>query len=249
MSRDVSPTMTNTNTTPNDTDRTTERTRSTPRAPARALPRRALPPALPRPRVRPYPSTTDRSRRFFYRRVTARAPHRSSRSRVRGDRPVPSFFIVASPRAHHIDTSRSRVRGKAPRARSRSRRRHVSRVSTYTASIASETPSVWWSLVVYTSVYTYRGFCVYTTYRVSVFTHRVHASPRDRPPARARADVEAGTNADDAFDRAHVDARSVERELDAKTPFSSFVRRSIAERHRTRRACPRIHSFIHSEGG
>ena len=214
--------MTNTNTTPNDTDRTTERTRSTPRAPARALPRRALPPALPRPRVRPYPSMTDRSRRFF---------------------------IVASPRAHHIDPSRSRVRGKAPRARSRSRRRHVSRVSTYTASIASETPSVWWSLVVYTSVYTYRGFCVYTTYRVSVFTHRVHASPRDRPPARARADVEAGTNADDAFDRAHVDARSVERELDAKTLFSSFVRRSIEERHRTRRAFPRIHSFIHSFRG
>ena len=249
MSRDVSPTMTNTNTTPNDTDRTTERTRSTPRAPARALPRRALPPALPRPRVRPYPSTTDRSRRFFI-VASPRAHHidRLDREYEATDRSR-RFFIVASPRAHHIDPSRSRVRGKAPRARSRSRRRHVSRVSTYTASIASETPSVWWSLVVYTSVYTYRGFCVYTTYRVSVFTHRVHASPRDRPPARARADVEAGTNADDAFDRAHVDARSVERELDAKTPFSSFVRRSIAERHRTRRACPRIHSFIHSEGG
>ena len=242
--------MTNTNTTPNDTDRTTERTRSTPRAPARALPRRALPPLS---------------------RARASVP-----IHPRPTGPV-AFFIVASPRAHHIDrldreyeaTDRSRrFLSSRHRARTTSIRldreyeakRHARvRVRVDVTSRASpptrhrspqrhlQYGGLWW----YTHPCIRIGDFAFTLRTVCPCSRIASTRPlaTDRPTARPRADVEAGTHADDAFDRAHVDARSVERELDAKTPFSSFVRRSIAERHRTRRACPRIHSFIHSEGG
>jgi len=249
MSRDVSPTMTNTNTTPNDTERTNERTRSTPRAPARALPRRALPPLS---------------------RARASVPIHPRRTG-----PV-AFFIVASPRAYHIDrldreyeaTDRSRrflssrhrarttwivsiesTRQSATRAFAFASTSRLARLHLHGIDGIRDTFStvVSGGILVYASVYTHGRFCVYTTYRVSVSTHRVHASPRDRPTDRPRADVEAGTN---AMTRsiAHTSTRGRSRGNSVRKHRSRRSRdgRSRRDIERVVRAHAFIHSFIHS---
>ena len=187
MSRDVSPTMTNTNTTPNDTDRTTERTRSTPRAPARALPRRALPPRAPAP-ARPSLSIHDRPvPSFFYRRVTARAPHRSSRSRVRGDRPVPSFFYRrVTARAPHRSVSIESTRQSATRAFAFASTSRLARLHLHGIDRLRDTFSMVVSGGIHIRVYV-SGIlrlhyvpCV----RVHASRPRVPSRPTDRPRAR-----------------------------------------------------------------
>lgn len=151
----------NTNTTPNDTERTTPNERDRRPALPRAPSRVSLSLSLSRAALFPIRPCVSRTTTDWSSRL-------SSRHRAR------TTSIVS------IESTRQR-------ARARSRRR----LARLHASIASETPSVWWSMVVYTHPYTHGRFCVHTTYRVSVSTRRSIASPRDRP----RADVEAGTNA------------------------------------------------------
>ncbi len=155
-------------------------------------------------------TTTDRVVHSFCRRVTARAPHRQSRSRVRGKE-------VARVR---VDVSRVYTH--------RSHQRHL------------QYGGIWWYILIRRLMgdcaFTLRIVCPCLCPRVARRSTSSRALTWRLGDARMNACVRWVKNR-----RARV-----ERELHTKTPLASFGGRSIAERDRTRRAFPGIHSFIHS---
>ena len=225
MSRDVSPTMTNTNTTPNDTDRTTERTRSTPRAPARALPRRALPPRAPAP-ARPSLSIHDRPvPSFFYRRVTARAPHRS--------------VSIES-------TRQSATRAFAFASTSRLARLHLHGIDRL-----RDTFSMVVSGGIHIRVYEWEILRLHYVpcVRVHASRPRVPSRPTDRPPARALTWRLGRMRMTRSI--AHTSTRGRSRGNSTRKHCSrrSCDGRSRRDIERVVRAHAFIHSFIHSFRG